>query len=581
MRIGPAAAALAAVLAASTPRSAGAMQWARVQMVEDISVSDLSGSRAVFSDFATILTYELALDTWVSASSTTTPNIVGLELFGDLAFALKPSGEVLPLRYEANGWLAEPVITGGCLGCTLTVDSTGVVTALGRAHLGEILMLDRVGNTWVPSQTLADVPSYRLGQAVSLEGDTLATCAPEEPNSLGANTRGVVHVFERSAGVWGETSAIPVAITCGSVCTHVFLRDDRITVLGGCEIQSFERSGAEWLEIGPPASFYGTAADTTLAGNALVLGEAGAEYNGLLGAGRVEIFRPVPTGWELEATLLPQETETGLGIHVGGTDGWLLVDNGAGQAQFFARVGTTCTTGDECPTGHCVDGFCCDSSCDGSCVACDLPGDEGVCSLVTGAPRNDHTACEAPSCSGGTLDQGASCNGLVPECTPLPTVSCAPFVCSEGACRSPCTTKDDCVVQHVCANGACIPDSTSCATETILVHADGSTDDCAPYRCGSTGACVTHCASTEECAPGTVCTAEGSCLPTDTIEGRGSSCAAERRAPRSTDGMFWLGALASLTALRRLSARCLRAPGSRRPAPRCRSASLPSSSADQ
>lgn len=565
---------LAALAAAAFPVvHARAADWAPLQEVPDAPAASLWGSRAVISDHETLRTYELNDGSWAPVSTTSLPDIHSFELRGDLGFARNNNGDVLALHLDPMGWQLESTLASSCPACALKVDTDGSIAAIGLYDLDQVLLFDRVGGTWSATQVLSGDDGSSFGNSVSLEGDTLAVCANGGP--------GVVHVFEKAGPLWTETAAVSAPSSCGSACTNVILSGGRLTVSGGCELRSFERLNGDWAEIGPAAQLLAGPTSIDVAGDMLFVGEPGAELMGLLYVGRVEVFRSVSAGWQLETTILPPLTQHGFGTIVGASDGWIVATNLEPVATFLARVGDGCTAGDECPTGHCVDGFCCDSSCDGSCVACDLPGNEGVCSLVTGAPRTDHTACEAPSCSGGILDQGASCNGLVPECTPLPPVSCAPFVCSEGACTSPCTTKDDCVVQHVCANGACIPDSTSCATETILVHADGSTDDCAPYRCGSTGACVTHCASTEECAPGTVCTAEGSCLPTDTIEGRGSSCAAERRAPRSTDGMFWLGALASLTALRRLSARCLRAPGSRRPAPRCRSASLPSSSADQ
>jgi len=40
----------------------------------------------------------------------------------------------------------------------------------------------------------------------------------------------------------------------------------------------------------------------------------------------------------------------------------------------------TCRLPDECASGFCVSGVCCDSACDGPCMACDVPGRSGTCS---------------------------------------------------------------------------------------------------------------------------------------------------------------------------------------------------------
>jgi hypothetical protein len=64
-------------------------------------------------------------------------------------------------------------------------------------------------------------------------------------------------------------------------------------------------------------------------------------------------------------------------------------DSGCPLARFCASggrcvldlpAGETCDRPGMCASGFCVDGFCCDDGCDGLCVACDRPGDQGMCS---------------------------------------------------------------------------------------------------------------------------------------------------------------------------------------------------------
>ena len=46
-------------------------------------------------------------------------------------------------------------------------------------------------------------------------------------------------------------------------------------------------------------------------------------------------------------------------------------------------TGGACSRAGECIDGlFCVDGRCCDGACDGTCEACDLPGQEGSCVAV-------------------------------------------------------------------------------------------------------------------------------------------------------------------------------------------------------
>ncbi len=115
--------------------------------------------------------------------------------------------------------------------------------------------------------------------------------------------------------------------------------------------------------------------------------------------------------------------------------------------------GATCTQGDMCRSGFCVDGVCCNVACNGQCEACNATGSAGTCTGVTGAPVGGRTACTgagttcggtcnpalrtactypgtgttcgAASCANGTATPAATCNGLGACGTATPT-PCAP-----------------------------------------------------------------------------------------------------------------------------------------------------------
>ncbi len=89
--------------------------------------------------------------------------------------------------------------------------------------------------------------------------------------------------------------------------------------------------------------------------------------------------------------------------------------------------GASCGAGNECLTGFCADGVCCDSACGGACDACNAAGMAGTCLLSPpGAPGSPscglytcpgNTASCATTCGGGlTCASGITCNA--PTCTP-------------------------------------------------------------------------------------------------------------------------------------------------------------------
>jgi len=133
-----------------------------------------------------------------------------------------------------------------------------------------------------------------------------------------------------------------------------------------------------------------------------------------------------------------------------------LVDTDGGLA-----LGSECVpAGPGCASGHCVDGYCCASSCAGQCEACDVAGQEGSCIPVNGPPHGDRDACD------GEGDCAGSCDGSeTAECTyptdPCREASCEDGVaiaaasCSQGTCPTP--------VEEVCANSSSYCGAAACA----------------------------------------------------------------------------------------------------------------------
>lgn len=164
-----------------------------------------------------------------------------------------------------------------------------------------------------------------------------------------------------------------------------------------------------------------------------------------------------------------------------------------------SKQGQMCTTtAGGCAAGtNCVDGYCCDTSCTGSCMACDIAGKQGTCSPIPAraAPHGARTACAGQSTTcAGSCDGAGACS--------YPTTSCGGGTCAgTGTCQSGvcagmqpvvCNSPPACKVSTTCSAGQC----------NYSENAQNGTRDsrCAPGMpyCLS-GACV-QCVSDQECA---------------------------------------------------------------------------------
>ncbi|MDB4970999.1 MAG: Flagellar hook-length control protein FliK [Myxococcales bacterium] len=169
----------------------------------------------------------------------------------------------------------------------------------------------------------------------------------------------------------------------------------------------------------------------------------------------------------------------------GGDDGGEPGD----MAHIVKGQGAACTANNECGTaGGCVDGYCCDVACTGSCVACNLPSKEGTCSPIpaSATPAPGHAACGPDakstcqrdgSCDGGgacrkwalgTVCQAGTCNAGTNQatsdstcngsgtCTPGTTITCAPYVCKDATiCWPTCTGNTQCSSGNFCNGNSC------------------------------------------------------------------------------------------------------------------------------
>ena len=141
--------------------------------------------------------------------------------------------------------------------------------------------------------------------------------------------------------------------------------------------------------------------------------------------------------------------------------------------------GQTCSLGDDCQSGQCVDGVCCENSCEGACRSCGLPGSLGQCVMV---------ADKAPDPRGACKDQGkANCgtNGLCD----------GSGVCSKYAVGEECADST-CVVGSYTPPSTCIASGQCVASRSIT---------CAPTICKDSKDCYKECTNDSQCVPGKFC----------------------------------------------------------------------------
>lgn len=255
--------------------------------------------------------------------------------------------------------------------------------------------------------------------------------------------------------------------------------------------------------------------------------------------------------------------------------------------------GSRCVDAETCASGYCVDGVCCDKACAGQCQACDVVTALGTCSPIVGAPHGVRprcdsgtagdvcsaracdgeqdtnscvgyvgadTTCRDQTCTEGVETFSATCNaaGDCGPAGPVKTKKCEPYVCQGSGCgTAPCGDDRDCAPKFRCDSGKqdCVPrDVASCDGDHVIGNPDGTTTDCAPFKCeGST--CKESCGSVDDCVSGFVCDAASHCVATSTSsDGAGAGCGCRvtgRGTERGRSPLLLLMAAAVVTARRR------------------------------
>jgi len=191
--------------------------------------------------------------------------------------------------------------------------------------------------------------------------------------------------------------------------------------------------------------------------------------------------------------------------------------------------GRDCSAGVDCASGNCVEGICCDSPCQGTCMTCVSPDSRGRCVPTRAGTSSPACADQGPSscgtngrCDGagdcqryedGTTCRAASCDPESNRASPAGTCqggrcvtpsprSCAPYQgCSGNRCRTTCNGNGQCSDENLCTGGDCGKRENGALCSRA--------QDCASGICASGRCCATACGGS--CRSCSVPGSEGTC----------------------------------------------------------------------
>ena len=199
------------------------------------------------------------------------------------------------------------------------------------------------------------------------------------------------------------------------------------------------------------------------------------------------------------------------------------------------KQGQACLKTADCAGGiPCVDGYCCKSTCTGSCQACDVANSLGSCTTLSNgtAPRAGH-----PPCDGSGMCMG-TCNGLSASCTyPGAETTCVQASCigqtatlatgcaGDGTCphadTKPCNGYGCSTTQPVCLTSCPVSGQILCSGSCVDVQSSPSHCGATCIACGGatpkcvSGSCV-QCATNADCGGATPKCVSGNCVQCST-----------------------------------------------------------------
>lgn len=165
-----------------------------------------------------------------------------------------------------------------------------------------------------------------------------------------------------------------------------------------------------------------------------------------------------------------------------------MVCSGSASCR-LGNNGTACTAFDQCQSGNCTDGVCCNTSCTGNCESCDQAGSIGSCALI---PDDQDPIDECPGtqvCNGS-----GNCRGVAPDGTSCQgDIDCASEICTDGVCCATSCSGTCELCSLVGSKGTCsfVPDGGNpggeCGTSDVCDGSGGCREGGAPIPMLSNG----------------------------------------------------------------------------------------------
>lgn len=435
----------------------------------------------------------------------------------------------------------------------IATDGTTIIVGLDD---DQALVIEKVAGAWEQTQLLSGPAISQFGEAIAVDGDWALIGAPGDTDAQGTAI-GSVWAYHRVPTGW-ELSQVLTAgepITFGNFGESLGIDGARavvgsiITSHGLNEGSAYvvELVGETWTETAhlfrpDPNAFADRFGASVAITDGHVLVGSPETSSPLTLAGALHIYSLERSWANIQS--LPGLSRTGrFGRAISVEDRLAVVATQVGEVFPLVLVGQPCESGDECATGYCVDGHCCNTSCEGQCEACDVGAIAGICSPIFGNPHADHTPCDA-SCVDGVATPAGTCSGG-DFCTAPAAIVCAPFACDQTECRDSCLDSTDCAPGYACEpmTGACIADASVCDGDSTLSRQDGTVESCTPYRCSNEGSCLSRCTQNGDCASGFVCRSTGDCteLADDAADGCTVDASNPSDAPRLAVGLLVLG----------------------------------------
>ncbi|MBO6938515.1 MAG: hypothetical protein JJ863_26345 [Deltaproteobacteria bacterium] len=338
---------------------------------------------------------EASLDGSAASSDAFSGAAVAIDASGNRIASGGPAGDghVRVFVRSGTSWTEEAMLrpseANGGFGVSVALSDDGALLAVGWEDVQRVDVYRRSGSSWSLSDTLGpDMARSEFGRVVEVadDGSRVFVGAPGARMAFDFAFDGVSWIRTAIAPAssrpeLGQSLAVVgsgTQIAVGSVRSVLFFAWDGVAWVEGEELTG--------------TGNFGVSVALSADGQHLAVGEPSH-----VPVGEVHTFARDGGAWVDDGVVAGGALQDPIGATVAfarGSVDWLIAGGirdsagGTGGALLFGRVGDPCADPSVCPTGHCVDGVCCEEACPDACETClsSAPGVfPGACARLTGA----------------------------------------------------------------------------------------------------------------------------------------------------------------------------------------------------